>query len=109
MSDDIVKRKRKRKGRRTGKNRQPIQRFPYIHRKIATFDILNEDGLCLIEENADKILRDIGMEFRDDPEILDYFRDAGADVQGELVRFEPGMCRQIIQASAPKVSWNVMP
>ena len=42
------------------------------------------------------------MEFRDDPEILDYFRESGADVQGERVRFEPGMCRAIIQATAPR-------
>ncbi len=42
------------------------------------------------------------MEFRDDPEILDIFRDAGADVRGARVRFEPGMCRRIVQASAPR-------
>ena len=33
--------------------------------------------------------------------ILQAWRQAGADVQGERVRFEPGMCRQIVQASAP--------
>ena len=96
---------------RTGGRRQrqaerlqaDVERVPYIQRKIGTFDILNEEGLSLIEENADKILRDLGMEFRDDPEILEIFKDAGADVKGELVRFEPGMCRQIVQASAPSV------
>ena len=31
------------------------------------------------------------------------FRDAGADVQGERVKFETGMCRQIVQKSAPAV------
>ena len=41
------------------------------------------------------------MEFRGDPEILAIFHDAGAGVDGERVRFEPGMCRRIIQASAP--------
>ena len=84
-----------------GRVRAVKQRVPYINRQISNFDILNEEGLCLIEQNADKILRDIGMEFRGDAEILEYFREAGADVQGELVRFEPGMCRQIIQQSAP--------
>jgi len=77
-------------------------RAPYIHRQIATFDILSEEGLCLIEQNADTILRDIGMEFHNDAEILDLFRAAGADVQGERVRFEAGMCRSIIQATAPR-------
>ena len=107
LSEGTPKTGRRRKGARNrgsrSRERKPIVRFPYIQRKIATFDILNEEGLCLIEANADKILRDIGMEFRDDPEILDYFREAGADVQGELVRFEPGMCRSIIQASTPSV------
>ena len=95
--------------RQSRKTKKPIGRdrvqnsfrFPYISRKIATYDILSEEGLCLIEENADRILRDTGMEFRDDPEILQLFRQAGADVVGERVRFEPGMCRQIIQATAP--------
>jgi len=87
---------------RAQKRRPSVVRAPYIHRRIATYDILNEEGLCLIERNADHILRDTGMEFHNDAEILDYFRAAGADVQGERVRFEPGMCRQIIQASAPQ-------
>jgi trimethylamine---corrinoid protein Co-methyltransferase len=92
----------RRRGRNRRLNRPVAERPPYIQRKVATYDILSEEGLSLIEENADKILRDIGMEFRDDPEILDYFRKVGADVQGERVRFEPGMCRKIIQASAPR-------
>lgn len=101
---DVSKRSASRRKRRShGQKRvSTVARAPYIKRKIATFDILNEEGLCLIEENADKILRDIGMEFHNDPEILEYFRGAGADVEGERVRFEPGMCRQIIQASAPR-------
>ena len=77
-------------------------RQPYIQRKIGTFNVLGEEGLSLIERNADEILKETGMEFRGDPEILDILRDAGADVQGERVRFEPGMCRSIIQATAPR-------
>ena len=93
----------RRKRRVRGQPRAAVTiRAPYIQRKISTFDILSEEGLCLIEQNADQILRDTGMDFRDDPEILDLFRDAGADVQGERVRFEPGMCRKIIQATTPR-------
>ena len=92
------------KSRRNRRRARPAApRAPYINRQIATYDILNEEGLCLIERNADIILRDIGMEFHDDPELLRLFADAGADVDAEStrVRFEPGMCRQIIRASAP--------
>ena len=76
-------------------------RKPYIQRRIATYDILSDEGLELIERNADEILKEVGVEIRDDPESLEIFRNAGADVKGERVRFEPGQCRSIIQASAP--------
>lgn len=75
---------------------------PYIQRKIGTYNILDEEGLELIEHNADLLLQETGMEFVDDAEILDIFRDAGADVQETRVRFEPGMCRSIIQKTAPR-------
>jgi trimethylamine--corrinoid protein Co-methyltransferase len=41
------------------------------------------------------------MEFRNDPQTLRLWREAGADVRGERVRFEPGHLRQIL-ASAPR-------
>ena len=62
---------------------------------------MDEAGLALVEENADVVLEEIGIDFRDDPEALVLFRDAGADVKGERVRFPRGLCRAIIQASAP--------
>ena len=96
-SKETTSKRRKRRSRGQARP-QASPRAPYIQRKVSSYDILTEEGLCLIEENADRILRDTGMEFTNDPEILDYFRDAGADVDGERVRFEPGMCRQIIQA-----------
>ena len=76
-------------------------RSAYIQRRIGEFDILSDEGAELIEYNAETILKEIGMEFRDDPEVLDIFKRAGADVTGERVRFDRGMCRKIIQASAP--------
>src|SRR5438445_7887000 len=90
-----------RAGRQGQRIAQQAPRRPYISRRIGTFNILDEEGLSLIEANADRLLKEIGMEFHDDPEILDIFRDAGADVQGTRVRFEPGMCRRIIRATAP--------
>jgi trimethylamine--corrinoid protein Co-methyltransferase len=77
-------------------------RAPFINRKLGTFNVLGEEGLSLIEANADRILQDTGMDFTGDPEILETFRDAGCDVRGERVRFEPGFCRKTIQATAPR-------
>ena len=44
------------------------------------------------------MLEQVGIEFRDTPEALALFRDAGADVDGERVRFPRGLRRQIVQA-----------
>lgn len=78
-------------------------RAPFIRRQLGTFNVLSEEGLALIEANADHILAETGMEFRDDPEALRFFADAGCDVQGARVRFAPGFCRRTVQASAPAV------
>jgi trimethylamine--corrinoid protein Co-methyltransferase len=75
---------------------------PYITRKVPYYEVLDAEGLALIERNADTILEEIGIEFRDDAEALQIWKQAGADVQGERVRFARGMCRQLIQATAPR-------
>ncbi len=74
---------------------------PFITRQIPVYELLDEAGLELIENNADTILEEIGIEFRGMPDAHERFQQAGAEVDGELVRFPRGMCRSIIQASAP--------
>ncbi|QEX23637.1 trimethylamine methyltransferase [Hypericibacter adhaerens] len=71
-----------------------------IERQIPTYELLSEEGLATIETAADQILKEVGVEFRDDPEAIRLWREAGADVKGELVRFEPGLLRRILK-SAP--------
>ena len=73
---------------------------PYIVRNIPTYDILSEENLVRIEQTADRILAEIGIEFRDDPVALDHWKRAGASIDGVLVKFEPGMLREILK-SAP--------
>ncbi|MGH8316000.1 MAG: trimethylamine methyltransferase family protein, partial [Steroidobacterales bacterium] len=76
--------------------------IPYITRKIPCYEVLGEEGLALIEHNADTILEEIGIDFREDPEALSVWKAAGASVDGERVRMPRGMCRQLIQATAPR-------
>ncbi|HWN07563.1 MAG TPA: trimethylamine methyltransferase family protein, partial [Steroidobacteraceae bacterium] len=78
------------------------QSVPYVTRRIPVYEVLGEEGLALIERNADTILEEIGIEFREDAEALEVWKKAGADVQGERVRMPRGLCRQLIQASAPR-------
>jgi trimethylamine---corrinoid protein Co-methyltransferase len=90
-------------GRQALRAQQHIERAPFLTRTLAPFEVLREEGLALIEHNADTILEEVGVEFRGDPEALRTLRDGGADVDGERVRFQRGMCREIVQRSAPRV------
>src|SRR6202166_303048 len=76
--------------------------IPYITRKIPYYEVLGEEGLTLMERNADTILEEIGIDFRDDPEAIEIWKTAGADVKGERVRFARGMCRSLVQRTAPR-------
>lgn len=73
----------------------------YISHNAPIYELLDDDALVRIEQNADRILEQVGMVFSGDEEVLSVFRVAGCKVQGERVYFEPGFCRSVIQASAP--------
>lgn len=73
----------------------------FIERKIPYYEMLGEESLALIENNADRLLEEVGIEFREFPQALALFKEAGADVDGERVRFPRGLCRSLIQATAP--------
>ncbi len=75
---------------------------PYLTRMMPPVSVLDEAGLCQIEENAETILSEIGIAFQETPEALELWKQAGAHVEGELVKFPRGMCRKIVQDSAPK-------
>jgi trimethylamine---corrinoid protein Co-methyltransferase len=75
---------------------------PYITRALPYYEVLTEEGLEIIEQNADTILAEVGIEFRDDPEALAIWKQAGADVAGERVRFPRGFCRALVMKSAPR-------
>jgi len=75
---------------------------PYISRRVPIYNLAREEQLVLVETNAERVLEEIGIDFKDDPGALELFRDAGADIDGERVRFPKGLCREIIQANAPR-------
>ncbi len=74
----------------------------WIDRRIPHFEVLDAEALELIEYNAETVLQEIGIEFRDFPSALEHWKSAGAELDGERVRFPRGMCRSLVEASAPK-------
>ena len=76
-----------REGRRQARANTRVEATPFIERKIPFLDYLNDESLQLIEDNADIILEEVGIDFLDDPEALDMWKAAGADVKGTRVHF----------------------
>src|SRR5258706_6517132 len=91
-----------RDAKRAARAARAVASIPYITRALPCYEVLNEDGLALIERNADTILAEIGIKFLGDPEAIDIWRKAGAEVHDELVRFPRGMCRELVQKTAPR-------
>ena len=87
--------------RRAERTSGKVEQLSYITRKIPEFEVLDEEAMAIIEKNADTVLEEIGVEFRDDPEALAMWKEAGADVQGERVHFPVGLCRELMK-TAPR-------
>ena len=87
--------------RRLARNKPALVQAGYIRRAIKLYEPFSDDQLELIENNAEIILQEIGIDFRDDAEALSMWKAAGADVQGERVRFPRGLVRSLIK-TAPR-------
>jgi len=91
-----------RAAKRAARMAHAVSTVPFITRKIPLYEVLNEEGLALIEHNADTVLEEVGIDFKGDDEALELWQRAGADVQGERVHFPRGLCRSLVQATAPR-------
>lgn len=72
----------------------------YVTRQIPYYAMLDEEALVRIEAQADRLLEQTGVEFRDDPAALALWRNAGVDVQGTRVRAPYALVRSLL-ATAP--------
>jgi trimethylamine--corrinoid protein Co-methyltransferase len=93
--------RRGRDARRAQRLQARAASVPFIRRGVPTTEILSEEGLAIIEANAERLLEEIGIEFRDYPSALARFKDAGCDVQGVRVRFPRGLARRLV-STAPR-------
>src|SRR5512134_1881640 len=70
----------------------------FIRRKVMPYDLLSPDGLDLIEAKADQLMAEVGIDVNADEDRAEFSR-AGAHVDGNRVRFEPGHLRELVSTA----------
>ncbi len=102
------KTRRRKTGGRDAKHlargRSQVGTAAFIERSIPYYELLEDSALELIEHNAHTVLEEIGIEFRDFPEALKLLIRCRRRHRWRTGSFPRGICRSIIQASAPKSS-----
>jgi trimethylamine---corrinoid protein Co-methyltransferase len=79
-----------------------IARVPYLTRTLKPTELVSDEGLSLLEQNADRILAEVGITVRDYPQAIERFKNAGCEVDGDRVRFPDGLARKLVMQSAPR-------
>ncbi|NBR10812.1 MAG: trimethylamine methyltransferase [Alphaproteobacteria bacterium] len=88
--------RRGRDARRAARASRGGASIPYITRQSPIVEFLSEEAMQIIEHNAETLLEEVGIEFRDYPNALKLLKDAGCDIKGERVRFPRGLAKKLI-------------
>ena len=86
--------RRGREARRAARAQRSGASIPYITRNLPLTELLSEEAMQIIEHNAETLLEEIGIEFRDYPRALELLKGAGADVKGERRALSARPCPQ---------------
>ena len=87
MTDDVqhVPTGRRARGgadaRRALRGSTEIKQAGYIRRKIKLYEPFTDEQLELIEHNAETVLQETGIDFYDDLEAVQMWKDSGADAK----------------------------
>ncbi len=99
-ADTRESRRRGRAARRAERLAAPAVALPTLVRDIPLYEVLDAEGVELIHEESMKILEEAGIDFRDE-EALDYWKVAGAAVDGQRVRIPRTLLLGLV-AQAPE-------
>jgi trimethylamine---corrinoid protein Co-methyltransferase len=94
--------------RRAARTSTAVRQAGYIRRNISLYEPYSDDQLEMIENNAETVLQETGIDFYEDEEAVVMWKDAGADVKPSAadprrfrVRFPKGLVRSLIK-TAPR-------
>lgn len=101
MSDAHGRRSGGRAGRQAMRAAATTHADAYLTRTMKPVEIVGDEGLEIVLNNADTILAEVGVEIRGYPSAIERFRDAGCDTDGERVRFPSGLARALAATAPP--------
>ena len=64
-----------------------VERVPFLTRTLAPFEVLSEEGLATLEENAERILSEVGIEFSDGTRL--FVDGVGAALEVSITAGQP--------------------
>lgn len=99
MTETTGRRSGGRAARQRERSAAIVSREPFLTRALKPVELVSEEGLALLEHNADTILEEVGVEIRDYPSALERFAAAGATVEGSRVRFPRGLARRLVSTA----------
>lgn len=85
--------------RRAERTATTLEIAKVIERNIPNLEVLNDEALEIIETNAETVLEEIGVRFPEQPQVLATWKDAGADVSEDRVRFPKGLVRTLCKTA----------
>jgi len=90
----------RRRSRTAGPGRAALATPAYVKRVLPFYEPLDEEGLVKLEEQADWLIQEVGIAFKDDPVALQIWRDAGADItEDDRVKLPKGMARELLKTA----------
>ena len=101
MNQQSPPRRRGRRERPSGPIAPPQPDWHLHRRAFAPTAVISEDELESIHDSSLLVLRDIGIDFLH-PKATEMLAAAGADVDGERVRFDPEMVTELIRTAPSK-------
>ncbi|WP_415005013.1 trimethylamine methyltransferase family protein [Aestuariivirga sp.] len=106
-SPETSRRSRRDSGRRPAAAKGSIPQLSRrkVARAFPAMTLLSADEIESIHHASLKVLSEIGMDFTL-PEARDLLKAAGADIQGERVRFDPVMVEQLITTAPSEFTFH---
>jgi trimethylamine---corrinoid protein Co-methyltransferase len=94
--------------RRAARTSTAVKQAGFIRRNIKAYEPFTDEQLELIEHNAETVLQETGIDFYEDEEAVQRWKNAGADVKPSAadprrfrIRFPKGLVRTLIK-TAPR-------